>query len=261
LNRIASKGDHETIEKIGNHLSESLKKELSFDNRFCHSFVSQGKIDEYLNRLEKEIDDVKTAEDIKQAEFKFPRGGAIGLLEASPNSIDRFEVLARKYAAHNILGPINVFWMYHFIHGNAQKAEQVYKEFLSSAPRLMFHRIVQYARDKNDAATVEKLISILKNSSHISEGAIGNAYSALIDIYSTKGDAAQLSDVVKQAVDSVCLENINVTALTRAKQCVEGAGKNFPYKIPEKKASKDSSSSSSSSSSDDEVTRKEKSSI
>lgn len=127
----------------------------------------------------------------------------------------------------------------------------------------MFHRIIQHAREKEDTAITEKLISILKNATHVSEGAIGNAYSALIDIQTAKGNATEILETVKKAVDAVCLENINATALSRAKNSVEAAGKAFPYKVPEKKTKKQdsSSSSSSSSSSDDEVTKKSQSSI
>lgn len=247
------------MEKIGNNISADMKKELSFDNRLCHSFVSNGKVEEYLQRLEKEIDSVKTPEEIAQAEFKFPRGGSIGLLEVNPEVIDRYEGIARKYAAHNIVGPINVLWIHHFISGDEQKAEKVFKEFLSSSPRLMFHRIVQVAREKNDEQMVNKLITVLKNASHVSEGAMGNAYSALIDIQAMKGNADVVLATIKTAIDSACLENINATALQRAKGVVEKAGKSFPYKIIEKKTGgkqQDSSSSSSSSSSDDEVTKK-----
>lgn len=259
LNRIASKGENETIDKVGQFLDEDMKRELSFDNRYCHSFVSQGKVEDYLTRLENEVENIKTEEDIKQAEFRFPRGGAIGLLEASPNTVDRFEALSKKYAEHRIIGPMNVLWIYHFIHGDTEKADKIFKEYLSSSPRLMFHRIIQFAREKNDIAIAEKLIGILKNASHVTEGAIGNVYSALIDIQVSNGTVTEILETVKKAVDSVCLENINVTALTRAKYCVESAGKTFPYKIPDKKAKKQDSSSSSSSSSDDEVTKKESS--
>lgn len=266
------------MEKVGDSISADMKKDLSFDNRLCHSFISNGKVDEYLKRLENEIDSAKTPEEIEKAEFKFPRGekfinylfcniihattffsgGSIGLLESNADIVDRFEGIARKYAAQNILGPVNILWIHHFILGDDQKAEKVFKEFLSSSPRLMFHRIVQIAREKNDEQMVHKLISVLKNASHVTEGAMGNAYSALIDIHVTKGDANMVLDTVKTAIDSACLENINTTALQRAKSLVEKTGKSFPYKLVEKKSNKqqDSSSSSSSSSSDDEVTRK-----
>jgi leucine-rich PPR motif-containing protein len=185
-------------------------------------------------------------------------GGAIGLLEsASENVTKRYEEMARKYAAQNILGPINVLWIHHFVKGEFEQADKIWKEYLSAAPRLMFHRIVQVAREKSSTQLIEKLITLLQSGTAISEGAIGNCYSALIDIQTTKGNANAVQDTLVKAVDAVCLENINTTALNRAKEVMEKAGKSFPYTIPEKKTKKqDSSSSSSSSSSDDDVRQK-----
>lgn len=177
---------------------------------------------------------------------------------SSPEIAKRYEDMARKYANAEILGPINVLWIHYFINGNNAEAEKIYKEFLSSTTRLMFHRIVQVAREKVDAGLIQKLITVLQNGTAISEGAIGNCYSALLDIQATQNDASLLLDTLKKAIDSVCLENINATALNRAKETIEKAGKSFPYKIPDKKAKKQesSSSSSSSSSSDDDVREK-----
>jgi leucine-rich PPR motif-containing protein len=191
---------------------------------------------------------------------KYLLGGAIGLLMTGSSDIDsQFEKIARKYADHQILGPVNVLWIHYFVSGNQQKTDQLWKEYLSASPRLMFHRIIQEGREKENPEMVNKLISYLNNGTSISEGAIGNVYSSLIDIYASKKDVPALLDSLKKAVDSVCLENINTTALNRAKECIESAGQKFPYKIPEKKSKKqqdNSSSSSSSSSSDDEVTKK-----
>jgi leucine-rich PPR motif-containing protein len=186
-------------------------------------------------------------------------GGAIGLLEgATPDITKRYEKIAQKYATQNILGPINVLWIHHFVNGDFAEADKVWKEFLSSTPRLMFHRIIQHAREKSDAQLVEKLISTIQSGTAISEGAIGNCYSALVDIESAKDNATTVLDCLKKAVDAVCLENINTTALNRAKEVVVKAGKTFPYTIPEKTTKKQdsSSSSSSSSSSDDDVKQK-----
>ncbi|KAG5675530.1 hypothetical protein PVAND_005426 [Polypedilum vanderplanki] len=257
LNKLAASGDTDTLEKIGKYLDSEMKKELSYDNRFCHGFVSKGKVDDYLKRLENIIDEAKTQEEIQKAGEIFPRGGAIGLLEqASPDLTKRYENVARKYAVQNILGPINVLWIHHFIKGEFAEADKLWKEYLSAAPRLMFHRIIQVARDQSNTSLIEKLLTLLQNGTAISEGAIGNCYSALIDIQSTKGNADTVLDVVKKAVDAVCLENINTTALNRAKDLVEKSGKTFPFTIPEKKTKKQDSSSSSSSSSDDDVRQK-----
>lgn len=74
LNKLATNGDVETMEKIGTYLDDEMKKELSFDNRFCHGYVSQGKAEDYLKRLENAIDSAKTPEEIQKAGEVFPRG-------------------------------------------------------------------------------------------------------------------------------------------------------------------------------------------
>lgn len=149
--------------------------------------------------------------------------------------------------------------MQHFIN-NDPKADGIFKQFLVDSPRLMFQHVIQISREKQDADIVQRLVVLLQ-STKVSEGAIGNAYSCLLDINSAKNDSDACLKTVNACLNDVSFENINRTALLRAKECVEKAGKKFPHTIPEKKSSEqqDSSSSSSSSSSDDEVTRKEKS--
>ena len=73
LNKLATSGDTETMEQIGNLIDSELKKELSFDNRYCHSFVTQGKVSDYLKRLENNIENAKTPEEIQKAGEIFPR--------------------------------------------------------------------------------------------------------------------------------------------------------------------------------------------
>lgn len=147
--------------------------------------------------------------------------------------------------------------MHYFIHNDA-KADAIFKDHLSNAPRLMFQRVIQMARKNEDEKIVQKLIGVLTEAK-VSEGAMGNVYSCLIDICAAKNNADACLKAVNDCVKAVSFENVNRTALQRAKECVENAGQKFPHKIPDKKTSNlDSSSSSSSSSSDDEVTRKQK---
>lgn len=260
LNKLAAAGDSATLEKIGTLISSETKKVLSFDNRCCHANIAAGKSEEYLKKLEIAIDNATTEEQIKDVGEKFPRGGAVGILEAMPESADQFEQLALKYAAKGQLGPMNVLWSFHFINNNKETADRLWNEYLASAPRLMFQRIVHLARDKQDHDLVQRLIDLLRNAK-VSEGAIGNAYSCLLDIYSNKNDADACLKTLDISIKDVCLENINRTALMRVKDCVEKAGKKFPHQIPNKapkNTKAENSSSSSSSSSDDEVDRKKK---
>lgn len=88
LNKIANNGDVRTIESIGNKLSSDMKKLLSFDNRLCHANIVAGKSDEYLDTLIREIDNAKD-EHVEILAEKFPRGGAVGILEKCPELTEK----------------------------------------------------------------------------------------------------------------------------------------------------------------------------
>lgn len=167
------------------------------------------------------------------------------------------EQLAESYAKHNQLGPMNILWIHHMSNGNEAASKKIWDKYLSSAPRLMFQRVLQTARDQNDDKLAQTVINLLRESK-ISEGAVGNAYSCLIDIQTANGKADKALETLNTAVKDVCLENINRTALLRLKAVLEAEKKKFPYTIPDKKAysNKSISSSSSSQSSDDDVTPK-----
>lgn len=89
INRLSSNGDINTMEQIGQLLSSETKKLMSFDNRLCHAYVTASKVDEYLVKLEKDLDNAKTEEELNEVSEKFPRGGAIGILEKFPHLCDQ----------------------------------------------------------------------------------------------------------------------------------------------------------------------------
>lgn len=152
---------------------------------------------------------------------------------------------------------MNILWIHHISSGNEAVSKQIWDKYLSSAPRLMFQRVLQTAREQSNDKLAQSVVSQLRESK-ISEGAIGNAYSCLIDIQTAKGNLDKALETLKTAVKDICLEHINRTALLRLKSLLEAEKKEFPYTIPEKKPTKGKnfSSSSSSQSSDDDVTPK-----
>ncbi|XP_069704273.1 leucine-rich PPR motif-containing protein, mitochondrial [Periplaneta americana] len=246
LNRLANSGDVDTLTAIGNQITPEQKKMASFDNRLCHSNIISGRAKEYLRKLQEEIENAKDHE-LENLTEKFPRGGAIGILTNHPELHEDYEQMALKYASRGITSPINVLWMHLFVQGKEDAAKKLWDEYLVHTPRVMFQYVLQEARNKQDESIPRKLLSFLHGTA-VSEGAKGNAYSCLVDILvsSKKYDDALL--VVKEALEDVCLENMNRTALTRLQAGLLEQGKTFPFKIPPKNAK----SSSSSSSSDDE---------
>lgn len=169
------------------------------------------------------------------------------------------EEVAEKYAARGVLAPMNVLWMHHFVMNNVEASDKIWNSHIKESPRLMFQRVMHEARDKQDAKMVGRLIEVLRTTS-LTKGAMGNAYSCLIDVHSSKEQFEEAYQVLVTAVAEVKeLECINRTALIRVKEGLEkmGSKQKFEFEIPRKTRKDDSSSSSSSSSSsDDEPVKK-----
>lgn len=97
----------------------------------------------------------------------------------------------------------------------------------------MFQKIVQTARDKQDENLAKKLIEHLKIS-NVTEGAIGIAYSCLLDVLVSKEKIEEAVETFELAIKSVNIESINRTAVLRIKEVYEKLGKPFDHPIPSK---------------------------
>ncbi|CAG9859713.1 unnamed protein product [Phyllotreta striolata] len=232
LNKLASTGDVDTLHKISDKISADVKKLVSFDNRLCHANLVAGKAAEYLDRLNNSIDSA-TESDLGLLSEQFPRGGAYGILEKHPDLIEQYESLALKYASKGITGPLNVLWTWYFINENEAKAEQIWTDHLKNSPKIMFQKIVQSARDEQNEVLANKLIEHLQSSS-VSQGAVGNAYSCLLDILFAKGKYDEVVKTFEDVAKSVSLESLNRTAVVRCKEAFEKLDKPFNYTIPAK---------------------------
>lgn len=95
----------------------------------------------------------------------------------------------------------------------------------------MFQKIVQTARDKQDENLAKKLIEHLKIS-NVTEGAIGNAYSCLLDVLVSKEKLEEAIETFEMAIKNLNIESINRTAVLRIKEIYEKLGKSFDHQIP-----------------------------
>lgn len=118
------------------------------------------------------------------------------------------ESIGIKYANKGIVAPLNVLWTHYFVSGNSEKASQIWNNYLKDSPRIMFQRIVQTAREKQDEELTKKLIEHLKIS-NVTEGAIGNAYSCLLDVLHGKGRNDELVATFEGALKDVRIDSIN----------------------------------------------------
>lgn len=230
LNKLATAGDIDMLTKIGQKIDADVKRLVSFDNRICHANLVAGKAEVYLQKLNHDIDNAKD-EDLNILSEQFPRGGAYGILEKFPNLTEQYEQLALKYAQRGIVGPLNVLWTSYFINENHEKADKLWNEHLKDTPRIMFQKIVQTARDQQNETLAKKLIEHLKITK-VSDGAIGNAYSCLLDVLFSKQNYEELIETFEKATKAVPVNCLNRTAIIRCKEAYEKLGKPFNYTVP-----------------------------
>ena len=243
LNRLAAKGEVEAMNRLGVYLTSRVRKEVSFDNRLCNAYLAAGRGKEYLDIMiqdldllirEKEATNVLDEEKLQVLKEKFPRGGAMGLLEANPDLVHSYTVLAIKFVQLGYVAPVNVLWSYHFINGRHDLAEPLWNQYVRTCPQIMFQKVCQTARSTANVDLAERLVVLLENAV-VTNGARGIAYSCLLDVLTQNQEYTKGVKSLETGLNSgIALEDMNRTALRRLKEGVEAQGNEFPYEIPKK---------------------------
>jgi len=244
LNKLATLGSVEEILSIGQYLPTKIKKDVSFDNRLCNAYLSAGRGSEFLEVLVQDLAIAARSGDSEQlaaVKDRFPRGGAMGLLDSHPELLDRYTLLAQQFAAIDYVAPMNVLWTYHFIHGNSDVAEPIWQNFVKGSNQIMFQKVCQVARATGDIEMAFSLVNHLGEAAQVTSGARGIAYSCLLDCLCAGNQHRKGWEALQEALGAnVALEDINRTALVRLKQGLEESGESFPYQVPPKNSKKDS---------------------
>jgi len=243
LNKLAMLGGVEEILAIGAFLPTKIKKDVSFDNRLCNAYLSAGRGAEFLEGLVADLAMAATSgeeEQLAAVKDRFPRGGAMGLLDSHPELVGRYTTLAHQFAAVDYTAPMNVLWTYHFIHGHTEVAETIWQDYVKGSNQIMFQKVCQVARATGNIDMAFSLVSHLGQAAQVTSGARGIAYSCLLDCLCASSHHRRGWAALQEALASnVALEDINRTALVRLKQGLEEEGEQFPYHIPPKNSKKD----------------------
>lgn len=236
LNKMAVCGEVDMMEKLGNRLSAKVKKEVSFDNRLCNAYLSAGKGAEFLKMLQRELAKVND-DNLQSIKDKFPRGGAMGLLEHNPELLEDYSKLAHKFIELDYVAPMNVLWTYYFINGRHAEAEPLWHKYVKNCPQIMFQKICQTARSKGSEDMARRLVDLLQGA-NVTSGAHGIAYSCLLDVMTQKGDFQRALQALEEGVRQRGLntDNVNRTALVRLKNGLAEMGleSKFQFEIPKK---------------------------
>jgi hypothetical protein len=249
LNKLASRGEVEAMTRLGTYLTPRIKKEVSFDNRLCNAYLAAGRGADYLQMLCYELDEAVAEAGgcynldpakLQSLKDKFPRGGAMGLLESNPGLVDSYTILALKFVNLGYVAPVNVLWTYHFINGRHHLAEPLWNAYVKTCPQIMFQKVCQTARSTSNVDLAQRLVGLLEDAV-VTNGARGIAYSCLLDVLTQTKDYLSGVTALQTGLKSgIQLEDMNRTALKRLKEGVEAEGSEFPYDIPRKTAMNDS---------------------
>ena len=114
--------------------------------RLCNAYLASGRGGEYLEVLTAELDEVISSKDfteerVQSLKDKFPRGGAMGLLESNPELVDAYTSLAHKFLILGYVAPMNVLWTYHFIGGRHELATPLWDKYVKTCPQIMFQKV------------------------------------------------------------------------------------------------------------------------
>jgi leucine-rich PPR motif-containing protein len=183
--------------------------------------------------LEKEVEEVRP-DNAQSVKDKFPRGGAMGLLENNPDLVEKYSKVAHKFIELDYIAPMNVLWTYHFINGRHAEADPLWEKYVRDCPQIMFQKICQTARSRGSLDMASRLVDLLQDA-RVTSGAQGIAYSCLLDVMTQAGDyRAALHKLEAGMRNGVRLDDVNRTALVRLKGGLEKVGAEFPYEIPKK---------------------------
>jgi len=198
-----------------------------------------------LDILVSELNDVIESKDlcsdrIQSLKDKFPRGGAMGLLESNPELVDKFANMSHKFLMLGYVAPMNVLWTYHFINERHELAMPLWEKYIKTCPQIMFQKVCQTARSTCNPDLAQRLIHLLENASTVTDGARGIAYSCLLDVLTQRKEYSKAVEAVKAGLkNGISIEVVNRTALKRLKEGLESTtNETFPFEIPKKPAAK-----------------------
>ena len=169
LNKLAMSGAVEDIAAIGQYLSTKIKKDVSYDNRLCNAYLAAGRGAEFLDLLVRDLAAAVGHPDrLAVIQDRFPRGGAMGLLDHHPELLDKFTGLAEQFAATaGYVAPMNVLWAYHFINNNVEVADTIWERYVKDSNQIMFQKITQVARSTGNLNLAFGLVQRLSDAEQV----------------------------------------------------------------------------------------------
>ncbi|XP_065220787.1 leucine-rich PPR motif-containing protein, mitochondrial-like [Planococcus citri] len=231
------KGDVELLEDIKSRLTgDKVQALLKIDNRLGRAYMEAGRAEEYLNKLEKELDAINSPVEMEEFQKQYPKGMLFSLLTKSPTFLPQVERIANKCMEKNSQNttPIGVLWMYHLISKNYDEAEKLWSNYLQKSPQpIAFKGLCNRAVDEGNLETLQVLKSFIERKVDASPKSVGIIYGSLIKVLVSHDKVSDAVQVLEEGASKIQIENIMRNALETLKAACISRNIPFNYTIPE----------------------------
>ncbi|XP_065204761.1 leucine-rich PPR motif-containing protein, mitochondrial-like isoform X2 [Planococcus citri] len=230
------KGDVELLENIKSRLTEDkLHAHLKIDNRIGRAYMESDRVDEYLNKLEKELDSINSPVEMEGFLKRFPRGMLFSLLLKSPQFLPQVERIANKCLekdSQNTM-PISVIWIHHLISKNYDEAEKLWCNYLQKSTRTIgFKGLCNRAVKEGNVEVLQVLKSYVEREVDTGLKSLGIIYGSLIKVLVSQDKVSDAMQVLEEGASKIGVENIMRNALETLKAACVSRDIPFNYTIP-----------------------------
>ncbi|XP_063822748.1 leucine-rich PPR motif-containing protein, mitochondrial [Ostrinia nubilalis] len=230
LKTLAEAGNVEKIEELGGLLTEQTKRKLAYDDKLTLAVFKQGAGADHIEGMVEKMQAAATEEDLEEILKKFPRSTALASIINNENLVTKCHKIAELAASKGHLTPINILWMEYLLAGKQKEANEIWNQWLCTAPSLLFRRLLQESHNNNDTKTIEHLLEMMKTNTSLTKGSLGNVYSRLINLYLVNNKVNEAESALRKAIEEgVQAEHFNKNCLERLKQVMTESGKEYNY--------------------------------
>ncbi|XP_050668618.1 leucine-rich PPR motif-containing protein, mitochondrial [Leptidea sinapis] len=230
LKQLAMEGNVEAVEQFGKCLDDDMKKDVTYNDKHTLAVFKKGNGEQHIDNLLVAIEKCENNDDLKIALKAFPRSTALASAVNNEELAKKCQRITEIAASKGALLPANLLWLEYLIAGKNIEAESIWNNCLKDSEIIVYRRLLQEAHLKRDFKLIEALLSYLKRNPKIQPSALGNVYSRYINLHLVDNNIDEAKSLLDQALRSgIQNEHLNKSSLSRLKEKLEAAGKDFEY--------------------------------
>ncbi|XP_047530160.1 leucine-rich PPR motif-containing protein, mitochondrial [Vanessa atalanta] len=232
LKSLAEEGNVEKIKPLGTHLSDTMKRTVTYDDKLTLATFNSGNGASHMDNVLNMLETANTKEEVESALRKFPRSSALASAVQDSEIVAKCHKIVELAASKGYIIPVNLLWIEYLLAGKDKEADSLWQKYLNKSPVIVFRRLLQECHMKKQPQVIEKMIEILRTNKDLSLTSLGNAYSRLINFYISENKIDSAKATLTRAIENgITNEHLNQSTIRKLKENLESAGQKFDFSI------------------------------